>query len=158
MAKESISIQVKRDKEQETINEYEAFGWELLHSEDVTRPNSYGKETVHLTKLVFHREKTMPNYNQLVKLESQYRNTALPSITRIFVSLLTSIIFLYLAFRKIINVDNFENIMDAFTPSTIIFLLIGVGALGLGILFIKIRKKNLPIIKNILSKARNLCP
>ena len=150
MAKESITIQVKASEEQDTINEYQAFGWELWQSESVSR--SDGERIFYYTKLIFQREKTMPNYNQLVELETQYRNIKTPpnpEIGLIISGFIASAISIY--------------IFIAIT-SSIIVLFLGVGFSGIAISFIKGRidyKKNIPVIekkkKSILSKARNLC-
>ena len=59
---ESTSITVDLIEEQETMNTYETFGWELVSSQSMGAT----------VKLVFRRNKNMPNYSRIVELEEEY--------------------------------------------------------------------------------------
>ena len=88
MAKETKSISVHPADEQETIEQYQAFGWELQSSQEIFEKDSHLERsgnninqvttTTNYVKLVFSRETTMPNYHQLTKLENQYHSVHFP--------------------------------------------------------------------------------
>ncbi|MCL2763213.1 MAG: hypothetical protein FWD36_08440 [Treponema sp.] len=87
MAKETKFIQVKPHQVEATIDMWQNFGWELMgapqeiktqdvqvfdyQSNDGTK---YYKTTKgeHYTKITFQRDKSMPNYDQIVALENAY--------------------------------------------------------------------------------------
>ncbi len=82
MAKEIKSIDVSNSQEEAYIQIYQSFGWELKSSQRVfnrdSRLTSEGDSlytettTTDFTKLVFEREKKIPNYGELVELESEF--------------------------------------------------------------------------------------
>ncbi|MCL2217721.1 MAG: hypothetical protein FWB91_11985 [Defluviitaleaceae bacterium] len=78
MAKEVKSIDVHPDSEQAAVNVHQAFGWEFHSTQEVTenyqerRGDDIYQVRTKKIKLTFQREKTMPNYAQLVDLERQY--------------------------------------------------------------------------------------
>ena len=88
MAKETKSISVHPHKEQETINQYEAFGWEVQSSQEIFNRDSHlersGNQissvttTTNYIKLVFSRETTMRNYDKLTKLEARFNSVKFP--------------------------------------------------------------------------------
>ena len=81
----SVSIQVSPELENEIIEEYESFGWELKSSQTIDRKDSHLEskfdalysvtESVNYIKLVFKRNKKMVNYEKIKKLENAYQNT-----------------------------------------------------------------------------------
>lgn len=88
MAKETKSISVHPDDEQETIDLYQTFGWELQSSQEIFNRDSHLERsgnninsittTTNYVKLVFARETTMPNYSKLSALENEYNNVEFP--------------------------------------------------------------------------------
>ena len=82
MAKEVKSIDVSNSQEETYINIYQSFGWELKSSQRVFNRDSRLKSegdslytettTTDFTKLVFEREKKIPNYGELVDLEEEF--------------------------------------------------------------------------------------
>ena len=88
MAKETKSISVHPDDEQETIDLYQTFGWKLQSSQEIFNQDTYYKSsgdridrvtnTTNYVKLVFARETTMPNYSKLSALENEYNNVEFP--------------------------------------------------------------------------------
>ena len=83
---ESTSVQVHPDAENSVIEEYEWFGWELKSSQTVDRKSSHLEgglggslysvtESVNYVKLVFRRNKNMPDYEEIKALEEEYRYT-----------------------------------------------------------------------------------
>ncbi|MBE7061987.1 MAG: hypothetical protein E7382_05570 [Clostridiales bacterium] len=84
MAYESKSIQVSASEENETIELWEAFGWELKSSQEIfnqsNRLETRGDDlynvttTTHYVKLVFNRNTEMENYARLVELERNFNN------------------------------------------------------------------------------------
>lgn len=88
MAQETKSITVSPSDEQGTIELHETFGWQLKSSQEIFNKDSHLENrsdgvynvtsTTNYVKLVFCREKTMPNYDKLVKLENDYSLTTLP--------------------------------------------------------------------------------
>ena len=87
MALEIKSIDVENEAEDFYINLFQNFGWRLKSSQRVfnqtARPVwaiSYENltyvhsetETVDFTKLVFERDKKMPNYRELIDLEAEF--------------------------------------------------------------------------------------
>lgn len=87
MAKEIKSLDVENDAEEFYIDIFQKFGWELKSSQRIfnqsTTPVSAisykgythiesETETVDFTKLVFEREKKIPNYDRLVELENEF--------------------------------------------------------------------------------------
>ena len=63
MAREGTSTIVENKEEKDTIKSYEGFGWELQNAQSLENGN---------VKLVFTRDKQLPNYSRLVSLEEQY--------------------------------------------------------------------------------------
>ncbi|MDR0286890.1 MAG: tetraspanin family protein [Clostridiales bacterium] len=89
MAKETKFIKVEPDEVQETIDKWQSFGWELLGApqeilnktvrDGDSYTDSYGTTTTkiitektHYVKITFQRDKEMPNYQELVALETTY--------------------------------------------------------------------------------------
>lgn len=81
---ESYSTQVNPNYENDVIEIYEAFGWELLSSQTIDKQdthleNSFGvinsvTEYEKYVKLTFRRNKNMPFYSQICELEKKYKN------------------------------------------------------------------------------------
>ena len=88
MAQETKSLTVSPSEEQNTIELYQSFGWELKSSQEIFNKDSHLESrsdgtynvttTTNYVKLVFSREKTIPHYDELVKLENDYSLTVLP--------------------------------------------------------------------------------
>lgn len=84
MAMEIKTLDVSNEKEQETIQFWMQFGWNLKSSQRVYNKDSHLEargdstysvtETVDYTRLVFERDKNGPNYQRLVTLEQEYFN------------------------------------------------------------------------------------
>lgn len=82
VAWESKAIQVHPALENDTIETYEAFGWELMSSQTIDKQdthleNSFGvinsvTEYEKYVKLTFRRNKKMPSYAEICKLEDEY--------------------------------------------------------------------------------------
>ena len=86
--KETKFIEVNPDKVQETIDKWQCFGWELLgapqeiktqdrqfyagQSYDKTTKYYETEEGEHYVKITFQRDKSIPNYEELVSLEKTY--------------------------------------------------------------------------------------
>jgi steroid 5-alpha reductase family enzyme len=89
MAKETKFITVEPSATESTIELWQKFGWELIgapqeilsqtsgtsslerRGNDIYQRTSSGT-TTHYVKITFQREKNMPNYAELVKLEEAY--------------------------------------------------------------------------------------
>lgn len=79
---ENSSIQVSPSREQEAIEVYQKFGWELVSSQEIFNKDSHNEargdslysvtETTNYVKLLFRRDKDMPYYNEVCDLENQY--------------------------------------------------------------------------------------
>jgi len=79
---ESTSVKVSPIEEEETIQTYEMFGWELVSSQTVDNTDSHLEnhmgtlysvtQSTNYVKLVFKRDKNKPNYNRIVELEQEY--------------------------------------------------------------------------------------
>ena len=63
MAREGTSKIVSAKKKEKWINIYQSFGWELEFTDDMDNGD---------VKLIFGREKTIPNHARLIELEKQY--------------------------------------------------------------------------------------
>lgn len=84
MARETITVQSYPDDYiiNETIKEYEAFGWELLNNQRCQEYEGQtqgldGSSTKHYStfnKLTFSREKASPWYSRIVPMEAEYRS------------------------------------------------------------------------------------
>ena len=82
MAKETKSISVNPNDEQDIIEIFQIFGWELLSSQEIFNKNTHLEtrddgvynvtSTTNYVKLVFSRETTMPNYSKFLVLENEY--------------------------------------------------------------------------------------
>jgi len=96
MAKEIKSFTVDPSKEEETINSWLIWGWELKSTQEVktqeaqkfTGQNydktiSYYETTKgdHYVKLTFERDKSMPNYAELCELEEWYNTSQPPTMS-----------------------------------------------------------------------------
>ena len=78
---ESKVLQISQSQEQKTIKKYERFGWELASSQTVDTKDSHLEdrwdglysvtESTNYVKLTLRRNKNMPHYDELVKLEKQ---------------------------------------------------------------------------------------
>lgn len=79
---ESTSLSVLPNDEQEAIDTYQKFGWELKSSQEIFNKDSHNErrgdsvynvtETTNYVKLVFQRDKDMPYYKQICELENKY--------------------------------------------------------------------------------------
>ena len=79
---ESTSLSVAPEKEQEAIETYQSFGWELRSSQEIFNKDSHQEargdsiysvtETTNYVKLVFQRDKDMPYYNEVCEIENKY--------------------------------------------------------------------------------------
>jgi hypothetical protein len=96
MAKEVKSFTVDPDEEEETIEHWQIFGWELkstqevrtqdvqkytgqIESSDGSITNYYEtEEGEHYIKLTFERERSMPTYAELCDLEKRYDSIRIP--------------------------------------------------------------------------------
>ncbi len=86
MAMEIKTLNVDNAKEAATIEFWSQFGWTLKSSQRVFNKDSHLElrgstqysvtETVDFTKLVFERDKSMPNYEKIKELEEEYLTTA----------------------------------------------------------------------------------
>lgn len=82
MSKETKSMSVIPSDEQRTINEMQAFGWELGSSQEIATKDSHLErkgntlysvtESENYVKLIFFRETSIPYYNELNDLYKQY--------------------------------------------------------------------------------------
>ena len=82
MSKETKSLSVIPSDEQRTIDEMQAFGWELMSSQEVSTKDSHLEqhgntlysvtESENYVKLVFSRDTSIPNYAELDALYRQY--------------------------------------------------------------------------------------
>lgn len=84
MAKiETKAVQVNPRYEQQTISEYEMFGWNVLSAQTIDTKNSYlekdrdgninqVRETERYVKLTFQRDRDMAYYREIAQLENQY--------------------------------------------------------------------------------------
>lgn len=88
MAKETKSISIVPSEEQDTIELWQKFGWELVSSQEIFNRDSHLEEsgdhinsvttTTNYVKLVFARDKEMKNYSQIVDLENRFNGVAFP--------------------------------------------------------------------------------
>ena len=82
MAKESKTLSVSPSEEQSTVEFWQDFGWELVSSQEIF--NEYQKTSVdyqgnktlstertHYVKLVFSRDTTIANHDELAQLEKK---------------------------------------------------------------------------------------
>ena len=79
---ESTSLSVSPSKEQEAIETYQKFGWELKSSQEIFNKDSHNEvrgdslysvtETTNYVKLVFQRDKDMPYYNEICEIEKKF--------------------------------------------------------------------------------------
>lgn len=79
---ESTSLSVLPNDEQEAIDTYQKFGWELKSSQEIFNKDSHNErrgdsvynvtETTNYVKLVFQRDKDMPYYKQICEIENKY--------------------------------------------------------------------------------------
>ncbi len=88
MAMEYKTLNVKNSEEDSTIAFWTQFGWSLKSSQRVYNKDSHIEtdrgtgdlcsvtETVDFTKLVFERDKSMPGYADVVRLEEEYFSAA----------------------------------------------------------------------------------
>lgn len=85
MALEYKTLNVKNSAEDATVRYWTMFGWQLQSSQRVYNKDSHLEsrgdstysvtETVDFTKLVFQRDKNMPNYKDICRLEAEYLST-----------------------------------------------------------------------------------
>ncbi|MDR1904812.1 MAG: hypothetical protein LBQ88_21335 [Treponema sp.] len=90
MAKEIKSISVAPAAEEDTINLWQTFGWELKTTQEVKNKDSHLEkrgddlvsvtETEHYVKLTFERDPTRQNYAALKSLEEQFYAARHPGI------------------------------------------------------------------------------
>jgi hypothetical protein len=88
-AKEIKSISVAPAAEEDTINEWQSFGWELKSSQEIKNKDSHLErrgddlvsvtETEHYVKLTFERDPARQNYAELVSLQREYESIPNPS-------------------------------------------------------------------------------
>ncbi len=86
MVMEYKTVNVSNNLEDKTISTHTHFGWSLKSSQRVFNQDSHNEysslangnvyvetvtETVDFTKLVFERDKNMPNYDRIVRLEQR---------------------------------------------------------------------------------------
>ena len=79
---ENKSISVAPKYEQETIEIHNRFGWLLVSTQEIYNQDSHIErrgdslynvtETENYVKLMFTRDKDMPNYNEIVSVEQKY--------------------------------------------------------------------------------------
>ena len=91
MARETKSITVLPKEEQNAIEIWQLFGWELLSSQEIFNKDTHKETrsdgvynvttTTNYVKLVFSRETNMPNYAQIVALEREYDSISDPQYT-----------------------------------------------------------------------------
>jgi len=85
MGKETKFIEVNPSSVERTIEKWGWFGWEIMGApQEIYNKDSHleGRgdsiynvtETTHYVKITFQREKTMPNYDELCKLEHEFDN------------------------------------------------------------------------------------
>ena len=84
MARETKSISVSPNSEQDAIEIWQVFGWELVSSQEIFNKDTHKETrsdgvynvttTTNYVKLVFSRETTIPNYAQIVALEKEYES------------------------------------------------------------------------------------
>lgn len=80
---ESKTLQILPSDEEDTIEEYQLFGWELSSSQTIDRKdshleNNFGTiysvtESVNYVKLTFRRNLNMIGYNEIADIEKRYR-------------------------------------------------------------------------------------
>lgn len=88
MAKETKSISIVPSEEQDTIELWQKFGWELVSSQEIFNRDSHLEQsgdsvntvttTTNYVKLVFARDKEMKNYSEIVDLENRFNNVSFP--------------------------------------------------------------------------------
>ena len=127
MAREGKSEIVSKKKKDKWIDIYQSFGWELEFTDEMNNGN---------VKLIFSREKTMPNHARLVELENQYFNLKISSefIDAGGLGIFCLWGFLFSLFGTIG--------MMIFPVIGVLLILIGIGLFVLGILlFFRAKKK-----------------
>lgn len=82
MAMEIKTLEIKNSEEQETIEFWAQFGWQLKSSQRIYNKDSHLEqrgnstysvtETIDFTTLVFERDKNGPNYSTIARLEREY--------------------------------------------------------------------------------------
>jgi hypothetical protein len=87
-AKEIKSVSVPPAAEEDTINQWQSFGWELKSSQEVKTKDSHLEkdgdklvsvtETEHYVKLTFERDPARQNYAELKSLEAQFNAASHP--------------------------------------------------------------------------------
>jgi len=87
-AKEIKSISVAPAAEEDTINLWQTFGWELKSNQEIKNKSSHMErrgdslynvtETEHYIKLTFERDPARQNYNELRSLEDRYYSASHP--------------------------------------------------------------------------------
>jgi hypothetical protein len=88
MAKEIKSVSVAPAAEEETINLWQSFGWELKSTQEVKTKDSHLErrgddlvsvtESEHYVKLTFERDPARQNYAELKSLEEQFNAASHP--------------------------------------------------------------------------------
>ena len=114
---ETAVRKVSPSEEQQTINLMSYFAWRLTHTQEVNTSNSRLEnrgddlycvtEKENYVKLTFERDTNVPNYNRLVKLETEYATPpcAKPSlpVSKIVMSVICIIVFwpvgIYLSYK-----------------------------------------------------------
>jgi len=81
---ESTSVQVSPELENNIIEEFESFGWELKSSQTIDTKNTHLEskfdalysvtESTNYIKLVFRRNKNIKNYEKIKNLEYSFNN------------------------------------------------------------------------------------
>ncbi len=139
MAEEVKNIEVISDKKNETISRYVRFGWKSVGSSEPTG---------NVFNLSFVRDKKMPNYKRLNKLEKQYVKINRPFPIAGFVGFVLGL-GLFIA-GLLVEMDI---VKISLVVVGLFILCVGLFAV-LTFLFIKIKKKDL--IEDLLSQADEL--
>ncbi len=79
---ETKSLKVNVESEQSCIDDMANFGWELKSSQEINVKESHLESdssdiysvttSEHYVKLVFSRDRAMPNYSKIIQLENEY--------------------------------------------------------------------------------------
>lgn len=138
---ETKSLSVRPSDEQSTIDLYANFGWNLQSSQEVKTKDSHLEkkgdaiynvtESEHYIKLVFQREKSMPNYDEIANLERQYYDVYVPYCKKSFLSKVLyflGVIFCLFGVLGLIS-GGFEFVIIIFS---IVIIALGIGAFVLG--------------------------
>ena len=89
MRKETKIVKTSPEKEQSTITTWEAFGWEVLSSQELLVKESHSKSnpnggvsevvtTTNYVKLAFNRDVNIKNKEKLNKLQDEYNSLRMP--------------------------------------------------------------------------------